>query len=438
MPISVIFLLVFAVISLVGGVVFVITSLRSSRDDETAVPISNLKEIREIKAGFKENGVEPKQSVSLADHVIRQNLASGNNEGFKSDSSLMAKSSTAQSSLNLIQEQKKHLEVQIKSMKEDFSCKVKEYDSRNRVLTEENNRLSEVLNRENSSQETIALSDQEVFEREEAKKNLVQLQNSYENSTKENQSLGRLLEEKSAKLNDVKNYIDQMTKKVEKTSSLLEEKTKLYEGEILEIKKENEKLIKANEVFYSLKKEKESLQDHDDVLSIRLKRMAQKIVVLKQKNRHFREKKSSLEDEASQRNQELIYQLKLSEEKVYDLQENIEIVNMRNAQKLSEAQGQMDLLKSQLDDFQSREQQSQNNFADDQTTLTSEECNRLTQENEDSVRNFEKMKEFNEHLLEKEKILQYELTKARAQNLGLEKVCEEFKDQIEKSDKVKL
>jgi len=45
--------------------------------------------------------------------------------------------------------------------------------------------------------------------------------------------------------------------------------------------------------------------------------------------------------------------------------------------------------------------------------------------------NVKKMKKFNAHLIEKEKILQYELTKSRAQSIGLEKICEDFKIQIE-------
>jgi hypothetical protein len=44
---------------------------------------------------------------------------------------------------------------------------------------------------------------------------------------------------------------------------------------------------------------------------------------------------------------------------------------------------------------------------------------------------FNTIERFNTHLLEKEKIMQYELIKNRAQALGLEKICENFKIQIE-------
>ena len=45
--------------------------------------------------------------------------------------------------------------------------------------------------------------------------------------------------------------------------------------------------------------------------------------------------------------------------------------------------------------------------------------------------NSKKAEELNAHLLQKDQMIQYELTKNRAQALGLEKICEDFKTQIE-------
>jgi len=44
---------------------------------------------------------------------------------------------------------------------------------------------------------------------------------------------------------------------------------------------------------------------------------------------------------------------------------------------------------------------------------------------------FKKTEELNAHLVKKEKMMQYELTKNRAQALGLEKICADFRTQIE-------
>ncbi|HQP10597.1 MAG TPA: hypothetical protein PKV41_04365 [Candidatus Omnitrophota bacterium] len=59
------------------------------------------------------------------------------------------------------------------------------------------------------------------------------------------------------------------------------------------------------------------------------------------------------------------------------------------------------------------------------------ENNDLKQSLEDLKEAFKKTGELNDHLLKKEKMLQYELTKNRAQALGLEKICEDFRAQIE-------
>ena len=58
----------------------------------------------------------------------------------------------------------------------------------------------------------------------------------------------------------------------------------------------------------------------------------------------------------------------------------------------------------------------------------------LTQREAELIRNLQKLKEFNAYLLEKENILEYELAKNRAQALGLEKICEDFKIQLDRVD----
>ena len=73
----------------------------------------------------------------------------------------------------------------------------------------------------------------------------------------------------------------------------------------------------------------------------------------------------------------------------------------------------------------------QSSQLEDKIKQLEQECEELRQAKVDLIRNFEKIKEFNEHLLEKEKTLHYELTKSRAQSLGLSKICEDFKGQIE-------
>jgi len=62
----------------------------------------------------------------------------------------------------------------------------------------------------------------------------------------------------------------------------------------------------------------------------------------------------------------------------------------------------------------------------------------LQQFNQDLKEKFKKAQEHNTHLTEKEKIMEYELSKNRAQTVGLEKICEGFKLQIENLTAVDL
>ena len=55
----------------------------------------------------------------------------------------------------------------------------------------------------------------------------------------------------------------------------------------------------------------------------------------------------------------------------------------------------------------------------------------LQQSNQNLIDDFKKTRENNAHLVEREKVMEYELTKNRAQTVGLEKICEGFKIQIE-------
>ena len=63
------------------------------------------------------------------------------------------------------------------------------------------------------------------------------------------------------------------------------------------------------------------------------------------------------------------------------------------------------------------------------------EREQLLQAHDGLERDFTKIKDMNTYLLEKEKLLQYALTKERAQSLGLERICQDFKVQIDEMAK---
>jgi len=61
----------------------------------------------------------------------------------------------------------------------------------------------------------------------------------------------------------------------------------------------------------------------------------------------------------------------------------------------------------------------------------------LLKTNAELEQNSQELNEFNQRLIEKERILLYELTKSKAQSMGLEKICADFKIQIDELSKNK-
>jgi len=127
-------------------------------------------------------------------------------------------------------------------------------------------------------------------------------------------------------------------------------------------------------------------------------------------------------------------EVKKREDQIIELQEELKSFQAMADDKVAEAQEMIEKLKidqpvvgkAELDDMQNKLSEAISGVE----TLKRENTN-LQQLNADLKDGFKKTEEMNEVLLEKEKLMQYELTKKRAQSLGLEKICEDFKVKIE-------
>lgn len=130
-------------------------------------------------------------------------------------------------------------------------------------------------------------------------------------------------------------------------------------------------------------------------------------------------------------NQTLSEQLQASRANLQEIQQGLKTAS-DNEQKLESAHATIDALESELRKIrQSRRDLDNEQFSEAQKVIEQlkSERDRALKDKEGLELSHTKIKEFNEHLLEKEKILRYELTKARAQALGLEKICAELKRQ---------
>lgn len=137
-------------------------------------------------------------------------------------------------------------------------------------------------------------------------------------------------------------------------------------------------------------------------------------------------------------NQSLLEHGQESQKQIERLRGNIELMQKINNQKLNEANEAMHRLEIQ----RSESDRIQQEFLDKQLSHALAEVGEFKKEREQLLqardgleRDFTKIKDMNTYLLEKEKLLQYELTKERAQSLGLERICEDFKIQIDEMAK---
>src|SRR3989344_2611960 len=137
-------------------------------------------------------------------------------------------------------------------------------------------------------------------------------------------------------------------------------------------------------------------------------------------------------------NQGLLEQGQESQKQIERLRANIELMQKINNQKLNEANEAMRILQIQ----KSESDRIQHELLDKKLADALAEAGGFKKEREQLLqadsgleRDFTKIKDINAYLLEKEKLLQYELAKERAQSLGMERICEDFKIQIDEMAK---
>jgi chromosome segregation ATPase len=226
---------------------------------------------------------------------------------------------------------------------------------------------------------------EEVLEDKEAQ--LVEAQQTIERLKGENQLLNIQIEEQELKVSHIERDVDNIRHKFEESQRKEHMAIQEWEGEITRIRCEKENVLQDRERLVKLETE----------------------------------------------NQTLIAQLRKGEQNIAALQENLRLVEKENEQKLNEANAIINSLNTK----EAQRVQSQGTL-NEQLSESKETIETLQQEREQMVHakadletELKKIKDFNARLLEKEKMLQYELTKNRAQALGLERICEDFKIQID-------
>src|SRR3989338_8702893 len=240
--------------------------------------------------------------------------------------------------------------------------------------------------------------------------------------TYENNKLKKQVEERESEFHRLTSEIDAAKKAYEQLLSQEGSKADGFQKSIVRLAREKEELL--------LKKEQESIS--------RLNQLEAEFTAARQaeagRQAQFNETVARLKTE----NQSLLEQGQESQKQSERLRANIELMQKINNQKLNEAQEAMRILqiqKSESDRIQHELLDKKLSDALAEVGGFRKEREQLLQAHNGLERDFTKIRDSNTYLLEKEKLLQYELTKERAQSLGLERICEDFKIQIDEMAK---
>lgn len=371
----------FAAIFFIWGIFFILRGLKTSAIEQKVVPISDIKEIQEIKEGY----MPPAASATETTDSIATQL-------FKSKASPAKDIEVPLELLVTSGENILSSEQEITNLNEKLFQQAKEARQRIDQLILDNQRLTEALERELNSKSVASALVQENNEISEMGEMLAVTRNAQEELTKENQRLQKILEEERGKSEENRVAAVAAQSQLDQNQKQADDRIKALEQELMNVLEEKKIASKQQEVLNRLNIE----------------------------------------------NQNLVAQLKIQSESILHFKEMAATLKFDYEGRLKEAHQIIEQLKSQDQSWRLKQEKQESEQINQLTAIIDQLKKEKEQSNPSNLtldQDYQKIKELNAQLLEKEKILQYELTKSKAQALGLERICEDFKIQIDEMTK---
>ncbi len=166
----------------------------------------------------------------------------------------------------------------------------------------------------------------------------------------------------------------------------------------------------------------------------KLKSLEAEVTRLQNENQALTEN-TLLHEKLKGEKQSLVEQLRKSEERAKELIENIAAIKSANEQSLQQVREAMQNLQLEQKQFQKAHDAAMSKELEEainRVVSYEQQVKDLIQAKSKLEEELSQNKQFNAELLEKERSLQYELAKSRAQMLGLERMCEDFKVLIDR------
>ncbi len=358
---SYIFLITAAVLIL-AIIVIIIRAVFFPPDEEKAVPITELKEIRQFRQPISDV-VPAAIKPTLAEHVVKENVSHLTKP---SEATVQKVEAVVGSSFD----KEKNIELQKENELLKEKIKALEKEQAEKKAVDIPTPAVEIAPRPNDDEK-----DQKILA----------LEQSLENLKEGNRAL-------TEQLTKYRSNIQQQEAAIVSVKDLMTRKMSEYEYHLLKLKEENDSL-------------KNDLKE---------------VPYLKGTN------------------EKLLEQLKLDQLKLQELSGKETYYENLYNEKNFEAHQTIDRLKVELADLHRASREGINKQLTESMSVLEDmrkEKEVWDKEKDEVLSEFKKVSEFNKYLLEKEKLLQYELIKSRAQTIGLEKLCEDFKVQIEQLER---
>ena len=405
-----------AAVFFVAGIVFLYRGLRSRGEEPDIVPISDINEIKDLQVESasveKPQEIQPKEEPKEASEEKPEPV----------DVPLPVaelEASTAEGDL----------QQQITILKEQLAQQTKQAQEQLEQLTAEKEKLKEALEREVSSYETKTLSeeDQKAYQANEEK--IQQAEGSIVRLSAENHRLNKQIAEQNIKLSEF-----QGSSKIPEQQEEDNAQIKALQKEMAQIKAERERLSQDLAAFQEKKNAHDQLQQKHSESLQEIKKLQDRLNVLQEAQQSTEAHEDVSSKELGVENQKLQERIKTHEKEVLELKAQVVTLKNANEEQLKNSNELVEKLQTAQRPLEPKEDlipldaQALTNAAIDDLKKEKESLFKMKEELEQSNK---EIKRCNEELEQQEKMLQYELAKSRAQSMGLEKICEDLKVQIE-------
>ncbi len=411
------YIIIAAGILLLVGVFLIIKGVKA-RDDERIVPIAEIDVIKEIQSVEQRKGPLQQSTPRLTDHLVSQNFNAPKNAPTATMPSAQVAAISSQPNTIAKSEYDKY--------KLDSEEKLKSLEA-------EVQRLSGALQREVSSKQVKTLSQEEREALAQKTKLLTKSQKVIEQLTEEKHLLNKKYEDLKARSVDFYREADKIKKDLEEQRKTTGDINQLKE-EIKKLEMENKHLLRSAELIDKINNENDFLHGKQEEYDAQLTQLREDFHDLEIKGANARIDSDEQIHKMQLEKQTLSTQLTERDHQLRALEDKFEEMQTESHQKLETTNKTIESLNSQISEkgqAMNRSLRAQLDAMKDALDEVKKQNSQITDAHQELNTSYTNASELNKSLVEKNKILQYELTKTQAEALGLEKICEDFKILIE-------